>query len=139
MSEPTLLGQWTYRSFINTPAPVGGDAQKALALFFGEGLFTFAAGDGDRFGGTLAFGPGVGLTLDGERLPGEPEGFTIVGRGVDGTPTAGWRYDYHGVVGFHWPDGVDQIPSLLGTVIRVNPHGGAPAGFTASFVAVRKR
>ena len=27
-----LNGNWTYRSFINNPVEVGGDAQKALAL-----------------------------------------------------------------------------------------------------------
>jgi hypothetical protein len=132
-----LAGKWTYRSFINTPRPVGGDPQAALGLIFGEGVFDLEAGEGDHFGGKLELGPGYALSLEGEVLP--EDGFSIVGLGIEGTPTAGWRYDYHGAAGYEWPDGVDQVPSLLGTVVRVNAHSaGAPAGYTASFVAVRQ-
>jgi hypothetical protein len=133
-----LTGKWTYRSYRNTPALVGGDPQAALALIFGEGVFDFEAGEGDRFGGALGMNSGYALTLKGEILPGDPSGFSIVSLGIDGTPTEGWRYDYHGVVGHEWPDGVDQVPSLLGTVVRVNAHGpSSPAGYTASFIAMR--
>jgi hypothetical protein len=133
-----LQGRWTYRSYRNTSALVGGDAQAALGLIFGEGVFDFTTADGDRFGGALGMGTGYALTLQGELLPGDPPGFAIVGLGIEGTPTAGWRYDYRGVAGHRWPDGVDQVPSLLGTVIRVNAHGpSSPAGYTASFIAVR--
>ena len=134
-----LTGKWTYRSFNNTPALVGDDPQAALALIFGEGVFDFEAGEGERFRGTLDMGNGYSLSLEGEVLPGEGSGFSIVGLGVDGTPTEGWRYDYHGAAGYEWPDGVDQVPSLVGTVVRVNAHGaGSPAGYTASFIAVRQ-
>jgi hypothetical protein len=132
-----LTGKWTYRSYNNVPTLVGGDAQKALALIFGEGVFEFEAGEGDEFRGTLDMGSGYTLNLQGEMLPGETSGFSVVGLGVDGTPTEGWRYDYHGATGYEWPDGVDQVPSLLGTVVRVNAHGpSSPAGYTASFIAV---
>lgn len=30
--ESSLAGKWTYRSFHNNPAPVDGDADKALGL-----------------------------------------------------------------------------------------------------------
>lgn len=134
-----LTGKWTYRSYRNNPELVNGDAQTALALIFGEGVFTFEPGEGDRFTGTFDMGGGFALTLQGEMLDDAPSGFSIVGLGVDGTPTAGWRYDYHGSAGFEWPDGVDQVPSLVGTVVRVNPHGpSAPAGVTATFVAVQQ-
>ena len=134
-----LTGKWTYRSYNNTPALVGNDAQAALALIFGEGVFDFEATEGDDFRGELDMGSGYTLTLQGEILPGDPSGFSIVGLGVDGTPTEGWRYDYHGATGYEWPDGVDQVPSLLGTVVRVNAHGpSSPAGYTASFIAVRQ-
>jgi hypothetical protein len=133
-----LTGKWTYRSYRNTPALVGGDPQTALALMFGEGVFDFEAGDGDHVSGALGMGSGFALTLQGEILPGDPPGFSLVGLGIVGTPTEGWRYDYRGVAGYAWPDAVDQVASLLGTVVRVNAHGpSAPAGFTASFIAVR--
>jgi hypothetical protein len=134
-----LSGKWTYRSYNNTPALVGGDPQAALALIFGEGVFDFEPGDGDRFSGALGLGSGYALKLEGEVLPGDPPGFSIVGLGLDGTPTEGWRYDYRGVAGYEWPNGVDQVASVLGTVVRVNAHGpSSPAGYTASFIAVRQ-
>jgi hypothetical protein len=133
-----LTGKWTYRSYRNTPALVGDDPQAALALIFGEGVFDLDAIENGHFGGALGMGSGYALTLDGKIRPGDPLGFSIVGLGIDGTPTEGWRYDYHGVAGYAWPDGVDQVPSLLGTVVRVNAHGPtSPAGYTASFMAVR--
>jgi hypothetical protein len=134
-----LTGKWTYRSFRNTPTLVGGDPQAALALIFGEGVFDFEPGEEEgRFKGTLGFSSDYALTLQGEILPGDRTGFSIIGLGIAGTPTAGWRYDYRGAAGYTWPDGVDQVPSLLGIVIRVNAHGpSSPAGYTASFIAVR--
>jgi hypothetical protein len=137
--DRVLTGRWTYRSYNNTPALVGDDPQAALALIFGEGVLDFEAGEGDRFSGALGLGTGYALTLQGEVLPGDPPGFSIVGLGIDGTPTEGWRYDYRGAPGYEWPEGVDQAPSLLGTVVRVNAHGpSSPAGYTASFIAVRQ-
>lgn len=134
------MGQWTYRSYHNDPALVGDDAAAALALIFGEGVFDLHLDDPVHFSGTLNMGPDYALTLAGTIDPVSPDGaFAIVGLGIDGTPTAGWRYDYRGVAAAMWPNAVPQIPCLLGTVIRVNPHGpNAPAGVTASFVAVRQ-
>src|SRR4051812_32232901 len=71
----------------------------ALGLIFGEGVFDFEPGEGDHFAGTFAMGPGYALALEGESLPGDPPGFSIVGLGIAGTPTEGWRYDYRGVPG----------------------------------------
>jgi hypothetical protein len=133
-----LTGRWTYRSYANAPSLVGDDPRAALALIVGEGVFDFEAGEGDRFRGALGMASGDALTLTGEILPGDGTGFSIVGLGVDGTPTEGLRYDYRGVVGYEWPNGVGQVPSLLGTVVCVKARGPAgPAGHTASFIAVR--
>src|SRR5205085_5073935 len=131
-----LTGKWTDRSYHNAPSLVGGDHQAALALIFGEGVFDFGAGEGNHFHGALGMGTGYALTLEGE---GDEAGFSIVGLGIQGTPTQGWRYDYHGAGGYEWPEAVDQVPTLLGTVVRVNAHGpSSPAGYTASFIAVRQ-
>jgi hypothetical protein len=110
-----LTGKWTYRSFRDTPTLVGDDPQAALALIFGEGVFDFEPGEEeDRFRGALGMPSGYALTLQGEILPGDRTAFSIIGLGVD------------------------QVPCLLGTVIRVNAHGpSSPAGYTASFIAVR--
>jgi hypothetical protein len=134
-----LSGKWIYRSYLNKPVLVNGDAEQALALIFGEGTFDFTAAGQESFHGTLDMGGGYALTLTGEVVrEGYAKNYTIVGEGIDGTPTAGWRYDYHCAPGYHWPNGVDQVACLVGTVVRVRAHGpNSPAGFTASFIAVR--
>ena len=62
----------------------------------------------------------------------------IRGFGRANTGADGWEYDYHGFDAFHWPAGVDQVQSLVGSVLRAKPHDGGPAGVTASFIAVRQ-
>ena len=132
-----LAGRWTYRSFVNTPALVGSDAQAALALIFGEGVFDFTVDGDGAVAGRLDMVPGYALTITGEEKP--RGGFALIGLGIAGTATEGWRYDYHGGPGYTWPDGIDQVPSLLGTVVRVLAHcPKSPAGVTASFIAVRQ-
>ena len=41
MPAATLIGKWTYRSFLNNPAPTDGDPQKLADLLFAEAVFTF--------------------------------------------------------------------------------------------------
>lgn len=135
-----LAGKWTYRSYINSADLVGGDAQKALNLIFGEGVFTFAV-TASKLSGTLDMGGGYVLDLKGTVVPashGSPLTVEISGYGRANTPTAGWEYDYHGFAAYRWPNGVDQVPALVGSVIRAKPHDGAPAGFVASFIAVKQ-
>ena len=137
-----IAGRWTYRSYRNDPVLVGDDAALALSLIFGEGVFDLQAWGDESFRGTLDMGPGYALDLTGFTIApagGGPPVHAMVGLGIDGTDTAGWRYDYRCVAGYNWPDGIDQVPSLVGTVVRVNPHGPqSPAGVTASFIAVRQ-
>lgn len=134
-----LNGRWTYRSYNNLVNLIGGDQQAALALIFGEGVFDLHQSDDGRVEGGLGMENGHALRITGSLgTTGNGLDFLLSGEGLDGTATAGWRYDYHGVVGHIWPNGIDQVPSLLGTVVRVTPHGpNAPAGYTASFIAVR--
>jgi hypothetical protein len=138
-----LGGKWTYRSYHNSAALVGEDAAAALALIFGEGVFDLNEDGIGQVRGTLDMGSDYALTIDGTagcaHDEDSPPVFALIGLGIDGTPTAGWRYDYRGVPAYSWPDGVNQIPCLVGSVVRVYAHGpGAPAGVTASFVAVRQ-
>jgi hypothetical protein len=58
---------------------------------------------------------------------------------VDDEP---WVYDYTGWLIPAWPNGVGQVPAIVGSVIRTIPHSAgpgktAPAGEVASFYAVR--
>ena len=135
-----LSGKWTYRSYRNDDRLVGENAEAALGLIFGEGIFDFDYETGNRFAGGLGMGGGYALAITGEATgSGAGVQYAMIGLGIDGTPTEGWRYDYRCRPAFSWPNGVDQVPALLGTVIRVNAHGpDAPAGYTASFIAVRQ-
>lgn len=140
MPSSDLTGKWTYRSFINDPTPVGGDPQKALNLIFAEAEFTFEAVSDTTFKGVIDWGSG-GLDLSGtieQGSPAMPVAFAITGLGRPGSQTDGWEYDYNGCVAYKWPHGAGQVQALVGSLIRAKPHNGEPAGYTASFVAVKK-
>jgi hypothetical protein len=134
-----LSGSWTYRSYHNIVKLVAQDQQAALALILGEGVFELHQYDDGRVEGWLGMETGDALRVTGSvGTTGGGLNFTLSGEGLEGTPTAGWQYDYRGVVGHKWRNAVDQVPSLLGTLVRVKAHGpNSPAGYTASFIAVR--
>jgi hypothetical protein len=126
---PGLAGRWSYRSYLNT----------ADQPIFGGGIFTFETPDDSTVTGTLDMGGGLVLDLEGRIVYPEPKGplsFEIIGTGRANTPTDGWQYDYNGNLAHQWQNGVDQVPALVGSVIRAKPHNGAPAGVVASFIAV---
>jgi hypothetical protein len=132
-----LAGKWTYRSFYNDPAMVGDHKQKALDLIFAEATFSFEI-SGTQLKGIIDWGSG-GLDLTGTVCPAGPLTVQIVGMGRPGSQTDGWRYDYNATLAHEWPNAIKQVPALVGTLIRVNAHGpGAPAGVTASFIAVKQ-
>jgi hypothetical protein len=137
-----LDGNWTYRSYHNDTELVGDDAAKALALIFGEGVFSFEMVSPAALKGKLDMGGGYVLTLKGKvkKARGDcPLSLHTIGLGVAGTPTAGWRYDHYSWLAYTWPDGIDQIPALVGSVVRVKAHGPqSPAGVTSSFIAVKQ-
>ncbi len=65
--------------------------------------------------------------------------------GNNAAPPSGeeWIYDYEGYVIKPWPNGVDQVPAIVGTIVRVIPHsngsgGTAPAGVVAQWIAVKQ-
>jgi hypothetical protein len=127
----SVAGKWAYRSYLNT----------ADQRIFGQGIFTFTTPSTTTLKGTLDMGGGLVLDLDGSVRPPDkssPLCVAIKGYGRAGTKTEGWEYDYDAFLGHQWPNGVDQVPSLVGTVIRAKPHDGGPAGVTASFIAVRQ-
>jgi hypothetical protein len=140
-SDQSVAGKWTYRSFVNTPELVGNDPNKALDLIFGEGVFTFEISPDAALKGTLDMGGGFVLDLQGTARPVAQDALLtvdIVGNGRVNTPTAGWEYDYRANLAYKWPNGVNQTPALVGTVIRAKPHDGNPAGVVASFIAVKQ-
>lgn len=139
MSNP-FAGTWTYRSFLNNPAPVGDDPAKLEALLFAEGVLTVEDTVNTTFKAELSFGPGSVMELHGVVTPaqhGRPPHAHIIGVGKPGSPLADYFYDYDGSLTEHWPNGVNQVPAITGSVIRVKPHNGEPAGLVASFIAVK--
>jgi hypothetical protein len=140
-AESSIAGKWTYRSYLNSPVLVGDSPDTAYKLIFGEGVFTFELPTATTLKGTFDMGGDYVLDLAGTvraETPGAPLTVEIVGTGRAYTPTAGWEYDYHGSLAYRWPHGVDQVPALVGSVTRAKSHDDSPAGFVASFVAVKQ-
>lgn len=141
MPNAVLSGNWTYRSFINDPVPVGGDAPKALQLIFGEGELSFVSADDQLFKAVLDFGGGAAMDLYGSLVDGHgvsPPALLMTGTGREGTSTAKWVYQYQGYIAPNWAEGVNQVPAIVGTVVRTLPHDGGAAGVVVSFVAVKR-
>lgn len=129
-----LSSTWVYRSFHNDIALVGDDPDKALALIFGEGVFSLSP-DGNVVTGQFVMSSDYILDVRGQLTETDTSTkLALVGKGRAGTPTAGWQYDYQAFLCPAWATGVDQVPAFVGTVIRAVPHNGEPAGVTASFI-----
>jgi hypothetical protein len=141
MNTSLLAGTWTYRSFLNSADLVGDDATKSLALIFGEGTLTVTVGTDTLFQSVLDFGGGAAMDLYGEIIQGSgvnPDVLIITGAGREGTSTAKWVYQYKGYFLPTWSEGVNQVPAIVGTVIRTISHGKGNAGVVASFVIVKR-
>ena len=85
--------------------------------------------------GTLG-GEGWSLALTGRLTYGNP--FTVRFQGAGDIGGEPWVYDYRGFLAPAWPNGIDQRPAIVGTIVRTIPHGQAEAGYVASWIAVRQ-
>lgn len=136
MNTNPFVGSWTYRSLLNDP-DVNTDFQN---LEFGRGTIEITEAPMQILQGTIG-GPGWSLALKGSREYGTPMRVRFQGVGMVGGEE--WIYDYEGYLVSHWPNGVQQQPAIVGSVIRTIPHSGgqpgtvAPAGVVASFYAVK--
>jgi hypothetical protein len=129
MLKNPFAGTWVYRSYLNQP-----DMPE-----FGEGTFRIEDSPLGTFAGTLEMPvakPTLDLKLRGASQLGNPFHARFQGTGLPGTGTAGWIYDYEAYLIPAWPNGVDQVTAMVGSVIRTVPHDGQPAGLVASFLAV---
>ncbi len=133
---PSLTGTYAYRSLLNSTF-IGEDF---LKLKFGEGLITLTQDTTGHLTGSLDMGGGYVLTLEGSLYAdGSNFIFRMTGYGVAGSPTAGWIYDYQGVLTPMWPNGVNQLITITGSVIRTVEHGPtSPAGVTCTFYMVSR-
>ena len=137
----SLKGEWTYRSFVNEPRPVGNEAQAALGLIFGEGALTVAQADAGGFKAALSFGGKAVMDLVGSFKPG-PAGAPAViaarGTGRKGSGIENFVYDYVFYPVEPWTGGIGQRQAMVGTVMRAADHGNAKKGAVVSAVAVRR-
>ncbi len=136
MNDNPFTGNWTYRSLLNNP-----EVNQAFNnLEFGRGTITINADAMQLLSGVIG-GPGWSLTLKGSREYGTPMRIRFQGTGIVNGEQ--WIYDYEGYLINHWPNGIQQRPAIVGSVIRTIPHSGSepgtvsPAGVVASFYAVK--
>ena len=130
----SLVGKWTYRSFLSDPDL----ATPFNDLEFGRGTISIVDAPMGVFSGTIG-GPGWSLALNGSINYGDPYSVRFQGTGVVGGEE--WIYDYAGYAVKPWPNGVNQIPAMVGSIVRTIPHssgsgGTAPAGVVCSWIAV---
>ena len=126
-------GEWTYRSYSNDPDP----AIDPNTLLFGFGVLKILEPAFGVLAGTIG-GDGWQLQLQGAISYGNPMTARFQGTGVVGQEP--WAYDYLGFLAPGWPNGVNQRAAITGAIVRTLTHskGQAPAGVTASFIAVRR-
>jgi len=131
-TEATFVGTWTYRSFLGNP-DIKVDFNK---LEFARATLLIERAPFGVLRGKLSFDDDY-LALKGCISYGNPFTARFLGKGAT-KGTKGWIYDYLGYLVPMWPDGVEQRPAIVGTVIRTVSHsdGKAKAGVVASFIAV---
>jgi hypothetical protein len=141
MSDNPFVGSWSYRSFNNDP-----DLSIAFNdLQFGLGTIVIEEAAMQLLQGTIG-GDGWSLKLKGAREYGNPMHVRFQGTGIISGEQ--WIYDYDGYLVPAWPNGVQQVPAMVGSIVRTVPHSGRPpkgggpapvhpAGVVASWYAVR--
>lgn len=127
-----FVANWSYRSFRNNP-DLSADFNE---LKFGVGRLVIEEPSFGVVRGTLG-GEDWSLKLLGHSSYGSPFEIRFQGKGVISGEE--WIYDYHGFLIPSWPNGIDQRPAIVGTIIRTVPHSGgeATAGYVASWIAVK--
>lgn len=132
MSDSAISGNYVYRSLINNQN-VQTDFND---LEFGRGVMNLTQ-TGNTVKGTFDMGGGYKMTLEGAVSSTDGHSYLrMTGNGIDGTVTAGWVYDYLGIIVPVWPKAIDQVPTITGTVIRSADHGQSKAGVTCTFYMV---
>lgn len=138
MEPEDLTGIYTYRSFHNLPQPVDNFERLKFAQL--EMQLDVSA-DG-TLTGRLVFSPDTGMDLRGTCTGTPTPRLVYTGLGPAGSDIADFHYEYDAVVLRTWEHGIGQQLTLAGTVLRARDHGAepnvSPAGYTASFLAVRR-
>lgn len=157
-----FAGNWTYRSFVNRldilpeldpENIIKDDVEKWSRYMFGQGLMVFHPTITGGLDGVFHMGDAtapIDMKLKGKI---ESENGTVWIRwnacGIPNTITDGWLYEYEGNFVEKWPNSATQIETIVGSVIRSQPHSdlapnqtvdrSARAGTVASFILVRNQ
>jgi len=154
MDSNFLTGIWAYRSWYHDT----NLASSADSLIFGNGYIEIGKSPLNVLTG-LIYGPNNStnpnpidqpfswqLELKGSTNLGNPATIRFQGKGViDGNE---WIYDYVGYAVPPWQNGIDEKPSIVGSIVRAVPHPSGsvdsngqpvihPAGVVASWYAVK--
>lgn len=138
-----LSGTYTYRSFLDLPQPVDSFSK----LQFAQLELDLAVQPDSTVTGTLVFPAAAGaepavMDVTGKVSAWSPAHMSFTGKGRPGSAIADFHYEYDGGVLRHWETGINQRLTIAGTVLRAEDHGSgatlAKAGFTASFLAVKR-
>ena len=131
-----IEGTWTYRSLINDQ-----DLSKNFDLLeFGRANLKLKASPSGTLSGEIG-GTGWSLDIMGSIQLGTPATLWFRGSGI--VTGSQWVYDYLCYVVPAVPNGMKQVPAMVGCVTRAIPHpdgqgGTSPAGVVCSFYAVRQ-
>lgn len=135
-TTPKKLGDgiWTYRSLLNNP-DLSVDFN---SLEFGRANLHIIISDNNLITGKI-YDTGWELNLKGSIQYGSPATLWFQGKGI--VSGSEWIYDYLCYLVPGIPNGVNQIPAMVGSITRAIPHpdgqgGTSPAGVVASFYAV---
>ncbi len=135
MSLPNINGNFVYRSLQNNTL-IG---ESFLKLKFGEGSMTIKQQESGRITGEFVMSDDFRMSLEGVISSiGDTFRLRMTGKGIPKTATAGWIYDYDGFVTPKWTNGINQLQTIIGSVIRTVDHGNAKAGQTATFYMVKR-
>lgn len=139
-----IRGSWTYRSWRNNP-DAAADSDSAVTcsnlkrLLFLEASLELSVSPELSLEGYLRFDGENAINIRGQVAVGNVLGLRFQASGTIGVERELLVYDYTCWLVPAWPYGVDQSPSLVGSVIRTISHSGgqAKAGYVASFYAVK--
>jgi hypothetical protein len=137
-----LSGVWTYRSFLNDPRPLYPRARPPVPeLILREALLKLEAPTSTTLQGRIewliAGGGDSFFDLRGWMQPGvgdETSSFGMVGT------RQGFENEeyYEGHLTRNWSSGINQIPALVGSLIRGKPNPESPAR-SVPFIAVKQQ
>jgi len=133
MLQNPFVGRWVYRSLYN----IVEEPQQLTDLLLWQATLTLEDYGPNLVKGRLSSGNYVLDVRGGVSLDTARQTIQMRATGIEGSPTAGWIYDYSGYLAHGWPEGDGQRPAIVGTVTRTVPHApNRPAGASYSFVAV---